>query len=747
MINQEISHYKIIDKIGGGGMGIIYRAEDTRLKREVALKFLPPDLTRDPEARERLVREAQAASALDHPSICTVYEINQTADEQMYIAMAYYPGETLREKIEAGPLKYDQVFEITIEIVRGLEKAHEKGVIHRDIKPANIIVTDDGFIKIVDFGLAILSGQTHLTSDGVMFVGTVNYMSPEQAGDEMIDQRTDIWSLGLVMYEMITGQYPFKGSNPQSVIYSILHDSPEPIKEHIEDIPENFRKIIEKCLEKNPEERYQSMSALLEDLVRLQRGSDLKPEENVQVKVDKKPSVAVLPFENLSDDRNQEYFCDGITDEIIHTLGHVDGLRVLARASVFTFKHQPPDIKKIGRQLDVNHILQGSVRSAGGRLRIFVELINVVDGYTIWSERYDRKGEDVFSIQDDISRCIVENLRGKLLGEEKEMPGSHTTQNIKAYHFYLQGYYFLNKRSSTALKKGRDYLQQAIDLDPSYTPAYVGLADAYILFAGYELMPPVEAYSQAREALQLALQQDDSLAWGHAMLAIVLWEDSRDPVAAEKEFHQAIDLAPGRALLHHAYAEFLSLRGRYKQALTEVNLALELDPLSLISHVLKGFIYYLMRRFDQAIKHYHAVIEMDPNFITARCELGMTLIQHRKFKEGLEALGKAFELSNGSPMYISRLAYGLGISENREKAKMWLKKIEKMTRKTYVSPFSYAVIYLGLGDKEKAISCLEKAFDEKIYHMLLLKVDPLFDSVRSDPRIKALLSKMGFSDS
>ncbi len=746
MLGKKISHYRIIEKIGEGGMGVIYLAEDIRLQREVALKFLPPDLTRDPAARERLIREAQVASALDHPAICTVFEIDQTPDEQMYIAMAYYPGQTLKQKIERGGITYEQALDLTIEIAKGLEKAHEKGVIHRDIKPANIIITRDHFIKIVDFGLAVLSSQTHITTEGIMAVGTVNYMSPEQARNDRVDQRTDIWSLGLVMYEMITGQSAFRGSNPQSVIYSILNDEPEQVQTFEQDIPEKFTVIIDRCLKKDIEERYASMSELLEDLSELQERTRSGFHQDLRVEAEKKRSIAVLPFENLSDDRNQEYFCDGITDEIIHTLGHVNGLRVMARASVFTFKNQVIDIKKIGRQLGVVHILQGSVRSSGDRLRIFVELLAVKDGYTIWSERYDKKSEDVFAIQDDISRSIVENLKGTLLAEEKDVLEKHPTKSIEAYHLYLQGYYFLNKRTSAGLKKGMGYFNQAVSKDPYYAPARVGLADAYILFAGYELMPPVQAYPLARTAVTRALEQDNSMAWGHSMLAILYWEDSRDQVSAEQEFCQAIDLAPGMAILHHAYAEFLSILGRYEQAFTEVNLALQLDPLSLISHVLKGFNFYLMRRYDQAIKHYHSVIEMDPNFITACCELGMTLIQYGQYKDGIRALERAVELSQNSPMFLSRLAYGLGISGNRGKALKMLDQLTRISEDTFVSPFSMAIIHLGLGDNEKAIPYLEKAFAEKMYHMLLLKTDPLFEPVRSDPRIRKLLLKLGFSE-
>ncbi len=744
MVGTDVSHYRIIEQIGVGGMGVIYRAEDKILKRDVALKFLPAGLTADPEARERLVREAQVASALDHPSICTVYEIDQTREGQMYMAMAYYPGQTLKQKIGEGPLPVPEALDISMEIARGLEKAHEKGVIHRDIKPANIIITEDQFIKIVDFGLAILSGQTRITSDQVIAVGTVNYMSPEQIKSDHIDQRTDIWALGLVMVEMLTGIYPFQGINAPSVIHSIINDDPGEVVFENRKIPGQLGKIIGKCLEKNAEDRYPAMSHLLEDLARFKKGERWDPDDHVWTRGKKTPSIAVLPFENPSRDREQDYLCDGITDEIIHTLGHVEGVRVLARASVFSFKAQNMDIKKIGRQLGVSRILHGTVRRSGDRLRIFVELIGIPDGYSIWSERYDRKNEDLFSIQDDISRSIVENLKGELLGEGEGLPVLPATKNIEAYHHYLQGYYFLNKRSREGLKKGMEYFRQAIELDPFYPPAHAGLADAYILFAGYEMMPPVQAYPLAREAVEKALELDGSQAWAHAIMAIIFWEDSRDQTAAEREFRTAIDLAPGMAQLHHVYAEFLSCLGRFEPALTEINLALELDPLSLLSHVLKGFIYYLMGQYDQAIRHYQSVMEKDPAFITVNCELGMTLIQSGRAVDGIRALTRTLELSDNNPMYLSRLAYGLGRSGDKTRASEILTQLKTQAAKDYVSPFSLAIVYLGLEEFEKAITHLRQAFEEKVYHMLLLKTDPLFDPVRSDPGIKELMNRMGF---
>ncbi|MFQ5640839.1 MAG: protein kinase, partial [bacterium] len=416
MIGKTISHYKIIEKLGGGGMGVVYKAKDTKLKRTVALKFLPPDLTRDAEAKERFMLEAQAASALDHPNICTIYEIDETEDGQLFIAMACYDGETLKQKVAGGKLQVASAMDISCQIAQGMAKAHEQGIVHRDIKPANLMVTSDGIVKILDFGLAKLTGVTQLTKTGTT-LGTVAYMSPEQAQGVTMDHRTDIWSLGVVLYEMVSGELPFRGEYEQAVIYSILNEEPEQTTE----IPANLQQIVAKALAKEPEDRYQQMDEILTDLSALKKELESESTKEAVGKEKQAPSIAVLPFVDMSPEKDQEYFCDGMAEELIDALTKLEGLKVASRTSAFQFKGKEISIKKIGKELEVNQVLEGSVRKAGNRLRITAQLINVADGYHLWSEKYDRELEDVFAIQDDIAETIVNTLKVKLVGE-KEVP-------------------------------------------------------------------------------------------------------------------------------------------------------------------------------------------------------------------------------------------------------------------------------------------------------------------------------------
>ena len=469
MIGKTVSHYKILEKLGEGGMGVVYKAEDTKLKRTVALKFLPPGLTRDAEAKKRFIHEAQVASALDHNNICMIHEIDETkpapgepGDGQMFIVMAHYEGKILTDKIQKGPLKIDEAIEITVQMAQGLDKAHQKGIVHRDIKPGNIIVTEDGVVKIVDFGLAKLAGQVKITKTGTT-IGTVAYMSPEQARGQEVDPKSDIWSLGVVLYEMVTGQLPFKGEYEQAVVYSILSEELEPIS----GIPTGLERIIRKALTKSSEERYQHIEEILADLKSLRKEIEA---ELLQKQSKKKsvPSIAVLPFRDMSPQKDQDYFCEGIAEELIDALVKVEGLKVASRTAAFQFEGKGHSIRKIGEELNVNTVLEGSVRKAGNRLRITAQLVNVADGFHVWSEKYDRDTEDIFAIQDEISLAIVDNLKVKLLKEEKAKLVKRHTDNKEAHDLYLKGRYFWNRRYEVGLQKSIECFQLAINKDPHY---------------------------------------------------------------------------------------------------------------------------------------------------------------------------------------------------------------------------------------------------------------------------------------
>ncbi|MCK4933011.1 MAG: protein kinase, partial [Candidatus Aminicenantes bacterium] len=587
-----------LEKIGEGGMGVVYKAEDTKLRRTVALKFLPPELMRDQEAKERFIQEAQAAAALDHPNICTVFEINES-DGKTYISMAFIEGHSLKEKIASGSLKIVEALDIAIHTVEGLKEAHENGVVHRDIKPANIMLTQKDQVKIMDFGLAKLTWGVDLTKTATI-MGTVAYMSPEQASGEKIDHRTDIWSLGCVLYEMLAGQRPFKSTHDQAAIYSILNEEPEPIASLRKDLPVGFEMILHACLQKDPRNRYRDMEALLSDL----RSIDLEDKTQILTAVqaiDEPPSIAVLPFVNMSADPENEYFSDGLSEAIINSLTKIKGFKVVARTSAFSFKGKDVDIRDIGKQLDVNKVLEGSVQKAGNRLRITAQIINVSDGYHLWSERFDRKMDDVFAIQDEISLAIVDNLRLKLLKGEKTKLVKRHTNDPDAYNFYLQGRYFYNKRTEEDMKRSVEYFERALEKDPKFALPYAGLADAYATIGFYHWLPYEEARSKTKEFALKGLEVDDSVGETHGAYAnYILWFEWQW-TEAEKEYKKAIQLSPSDVEARHMYAHLLESSGRFEEAIAEMGKALELEPLSIILNHCMGNILFFSGDCDGAI--------------------------------------------------------------------------------------------------------------------------------------------------
>ena len=522
--------YAILAKLGAGGMGVVYTAHDPRLKRQVAIKLLTPDLTRDETAKQRFLQEAQAASALDHPNICTIYEINQTDDGQLYLVMAYYEGEMLKQRIERGPLALEDAIDIATQVGQGLAKAHAAGIAHRDIKPANLMVTADGTVKILDFGLAKLAGAEGVTQTGTT-VGTVAYMSPEQARGEEVDHRTDIWSLGVVLYEMLTGQQPFRGEN-LLVISGAIQQDQAPALTGASSV---LNGIVSRALHKSRWQRYQAVTGLLGELRNAKGPATPAPSQPDM------PSIAVLPFDNMSADPEQQYFCEGMAEEIINALTALDGLHVASRTSAFLAKAKHFDIAEIGIRLKVGAVLEGSVRKAGNRLRVTAQLINVSDGYHLWSERYDREMDDVFAVQDEIALSVVEQLKVKLLGVSGASLVKRPTDDLEAYHFYLKGRYHLNQRTEDALNRGIQFFEEALARDPNYAGAYAGLADGYTLLgpAGYG-EGQSNTMARARTCATKALELDDRLAEAHSALGFLRFRLDWDWTHAEAELRRAI---------------------------------------------------------------------------------------------------------------------------------------------------------------------------------------------------------------
>jgi serine/threonine protein kinase/tetratricopeptide (TPR) repeat protein len=653
-----ISHYRIIEKVGEGGMGVVYKAMDTRLDRTVALKFLPPRLNCNNEARARFEHEAKAASALNHPNIATIHEIDD-AEGRCFISMEYLEGGSLKDVLKGKNLSVQEILDLALQIGEGLRAAHESGAIHRDIKPDNIMLTRTGRAKITDFGLAKLRGVSHLTREGTT-LGTLQYMSPEQVEGKTLDHRSDIFSFGTVLYEMVTRQLPFRGDNEAAVIHSILTRDPEPMGDIRSDLPGALEEIVSKALSKDVDSRYQSADDMLVDLSRAKDALATEKSTGRGRAAEHRPSIAVLPFTNLSADPDQEYFCDGMAEEIINALTHIESLRVVARTSAFAFKGKSIDIREIGRKLDVESLLEGSVRKAGSRVRITAQLINVADGYHIWSEKFDREMEDIFGIQDEISLAIVDSLRIKLLGKQKAGLTRHHTQNLDAYQLYLKGRYFWNRRTRGALDKAASYFHQAIEKDPEYAFAYVGLADAYLILYIHGHIPVKEAYANAKKAVVRALELDNSLAAAHTSLAEIKKTFEDDPEGAERAFKRAIGLNPGYATAHHWYSILLSVTGRFTEAIEEGERALELDPLSTIIKLHVAKMRACAWDWKGAEELYRQALEIDPVNETILVNYSFFLAKVGRPDEAFSRCNQALELCPDSTWvksYHMRLLY------------------------------------------------------------------------------------------
>jgi len=740
MIGQTVSHYKILEKLGEGGMGVVYKAQDLKLDRTVALKFLPTQFGSEEEQKKRFFQEAKAASALDHPNVCTIHEIDQTAEGQTFICMAYYEGEPLNKKLERGYLTLEEVLDFGLQIAQGLAKAHQIGIIHRDIKPGNIIITEEGLAKILDFGLAKLVGKSSVTTSQKV-IGTTGYMSPEQLCGETVDQRTDIWSLGMVLYEMSAGQPPFSGESEQAIMYAILNDAPLPITNIRAGLFEEIDRMVRKCLEKKPSFRYQFVNDLIVDLRRLQK--DKTPSVGVSAAPPK--SIAVLPFDNISPDPENEYFSDGLTEEIITNLSKVRTLKVISRTSIMRYKGVKKPVKQIAGELGVQFILEGSVRKQGNDLRISAQLIDAAQDAHLWAERYRGTVEDIFDIQEKVAGEITGALKLHLTPSEEKDLKKRYTENTEAYQLYLQGRYFWNKRTEEGMKKGIAFFRQAIEKAPAYAPAYVGLADAHILLGVYGYLPSIEVMPAARAAALTALEIDNTLAEAHASLAHVKMLYEWDWEGAEREFLQAIQLNPGYAPARLWYSLNLSSMGRLEEALAEIRHARELDPLSLIINTDVGLIHYFARRYDQAIEEYQKTLEIDRNFFVVRAALGLAYEQTGRYPEAIAELQQALTLSGGSTLMVAALGHALAAAGRRGEAQEILKKLEETSKERYVSPYSVARIYAALGETDLAFDWLEQGYKQRSLFLIHapLKVDPAFDFLRSDPRFTELLKKVG----
>lgn len=766
MIGQTISHYKILEKLGEGGMGVVYKAQDTKLDRLVALKFLPPEFTRDAQAKQRFVNEAKAASSLDHPNICTVYEVGETTDGQLFISMAYYHGETLSERINRGPLDVSEVMGLAVQIVEGLQAAHDLGIVHRDIKSSNIFITTRGQAKILDFGLAHRLDQTMLTRTGST-VGTVPYMSPEQTRGETVDHRTDIWSLGVVLYEMIAGRLPFQSAYSEAIIYCILNEDPPPIASLRSDVPAGFEEIVIKALQKNLSNRYQTITDLHTDLISNKK--QLKSGEEVplaKVRTGKRrpqvfgymavfvallvlvvlyfiypgkasalDTLAVLPLENLSGDPDQQYLADGVHEALTTDLAKLSGFRrVISRSSTRRYRESDKPLPQIARELNVAVLMTGSVRQVAERVQITLQLIKAATEEIIWAERYERDLRDVLWLQNDIVGAISQKMNLHLSPQEQSRLAVARKINPKAYEAYLRGKFHLNTFTPEGYEKGLAYLHQAIEIDPAEPLAYAELALGYSLI-GHDAYP--DKFIRAKAAAARAIELDDMLPEAHEALAEIAFYYEWDIPRADEIFRRVIELNPNFANAHGHYSWIHVAYGRKEEAIAEGMRSVELDPLTPIWTAWTGWVYWWAGEYEKAKEKARKAIEIIPNFSWGLYVLGGVLAEQGKFEEAIQVHTL---LAEQHPRLRWALGHTYALAGQREEALRIALALEK--NPLPITTWGLAEIYTALGDKDKAFQWLEESIRQRVSWIVWIHQAPTLNSLHDDPRFLEMVRRL-----
>ncbi len=800
LAGRTLSHYTIHDEISRGGMGIVYRAVDTKLNREVAFKVLPPELVANADRRRRFVQEAQAAAALEHPHIAVIYEVDE-AEDVTFIAMELIRGEKLSDILERERLSVARALDLGIEVAEGLGRAHEKSVIHRDLKPANVMLTQDGHAKIIDFGLAKLveplagadtEAETALRNrtDPGLIVGTASYMSPEQARGSKLDHRSDIFALGVTLHEMLAGALPFKGKSRVETLSAILNAPAPPLDlSAAGEASVELSRIVAKCLAKDPEDRYQGMRDLVVDLRAARRKLEFsstpaalpmlaaaRPASRRKLLAlaaaglflfaaglawtfagrsktgaagaRRVESLAVLPLDNLSRDPEQEYFADGMTEAIIADLGKIRALRVISRTSAMRYRGTKKSLPEIARELNVDAVVEGSVLKSGERVRITAQLIHAATDQHLWSESYEGDLKDVLALQAQVARAIASEIKVAVTPQEQARLAHRRSVDPAAHQLYLKGRYFWNKRTAESLKAALALFEQAIQKDPSDPAARAGLADTYGLmgFWSYGVLPPREAMPKAKAAALEALQLDESLAEAHSSLGWVSFAYDWEFPKAEKHFRRAIELNPGYATAHYWYSTYLSSMGRHPEALAEAMKAVELDPLSLIINAVAGAQRYWAGRPELAIEQFRKVLEMDRGFPIARQFLGYSYIKLGRHREGVSELQSVAAEFPDTTLYTALLAEAHALAGQRPEALRVLEGLKAVAKKRHVPSEQLALAYAGLGEKDEAFAWLDKAYEERSSLIVYLKVDPVFDPLRSDRRLAELAKRIGLPE-
>jgi serine/threonine protein kinase/pimeloyl-ACP methyl ester carboxylesterase/Flp pilus assembly protein TadD len=824
--------YSILSSLGAGGMGEVYLAEDTRLGRKVALKTLPSQFTNDKERLRRFQQEARAASALNHPNILTIHEIGADSGAH-FIATEFVDGETLRAKLNRGRIKLDEALDVAQQTAFALTAAHGAAIVHRDIKPENIMVRHDGILKVLDFGLAKLledharemidhEAETRalVLTDPGRVLGTPAYMSPEQARGLDLDARTDIWSLGVVLYEMVAGRAPFRGETRSHTVVSILETEPAPLATFAPETPAELQRIVRKALTKDRDSRYQTARDLMIDLKTLRRDLDIQSEirrssgpdisatdsvanqkfaandsdaalsEQATSLAEPRPtrsdgptpdgsiryrigalvamlllalaalgvwyyfhrqntgpaieSIAVLPFVNESGNDDMEYLSDGISESLINSLSQLPGVKVIARSSSFQYKGKNANPQEVARALGVEAILTGRVLERGDNLLISVELVNARDSTQMWGEQYNRKLTDILVVQQEISREVSEKLRLKLTGAEQQRITKPYTESAEAYELFLKGRYSHGKSTEEGLKKAIEYYQQAINKDPNYALAYAEMGNAFEALGGVlGFASPVTIAPQGKAAIMKALMIDDTLADAHAALADFKLYFDWDWPDAEKGFRRALELDPNQWKAHAGYGTYLESLGRFDEAVAERERSRQLDPTSPIAIADVGYPSYYARRFDEALGRYRKAIELDPEFSWGHLWIGQVYVQQGKYGDAIAEIKKAIALSDGNVRDIATLGHAYGVAGQRSEALKIIAELQERARQKYVSPYFFALVYVGLGDKDQAFAQLDQAYQERHPYLILIKVEPVFDGLHSDPRFADLVRRIG----
>ncbi len=751
MIGKNLSHYRIVEQIASGGMGIVHRAHDERLNRDVAVKVLPAGALSDHASRERFRREALALSSLNHPHIATIYDLDRQ-DGVDFLVMEYIPGQTVAQKIAGGPSAEGEAASIGCQIAEALEEAHERGVVHGDLKSQNVMVTPKGWVKVLDFGLAKLRGallerqETETVGGQEMVAGTLPYMAPEQLLRGEIDPRSDLYSLGVVLYQMGTGSLPFEERLPAALVEAICHRPPVSPRDLRPDLSRQFESIVLRLLLKDPARRYQTARDVMEDLRKVCSSgpASFAREDSERVTSGRRiESIAVLPLENLSRDPEQDYFADGMTEALIACLAKIGALRVISRTSVMRYKGARGPLPEIARALDVDAIIEGSVLRSGNRVRITALLVEAAKDRHLWAETYERDMDDILGLQSEVAQAIAGEIRVKVTPQEEARLARPRAVDPEAYQAYLKGRYHWEKRSEEGLRRALVFFREAIDRDPTYALAYVGLADYYIALGNYSLEGSHQSFSRAKAFALKALELDPASAEAYTSLGSVRGSYEWDRTGAERDFQRAIALNTNYATAHHWYADHLVSLARFDEGFEHIARAQSLDPLSLvISADVAGYLFYA-RRYDEAVAQIRKTLDLDPGFAPAYRQLGGIQEQMGLYAEAVEAFEKTRELTGGAVYSLTALAHAHARSGNREEATRILRQLEDISKKRFVSCYAVAAVYVAMGDADRAFEWLRRAVRDRDRALIWLKVGPRFDPLRSDPRFQDLLRVVG----